>query len=63
MIRDYYYTLPPEAFENREVFKEIYTHPRSSIEDGKGSQDQQWQGMVKELKRHTEKINSEIQTS
>jgi hypothetical protein len=34
MIRDYYLTLPQEAFDDKTVFKEMYSHPKDSVEGG-----------------------------
>ena len=59
MIRDYYLTLPLESFDDKTMFKEQYTHPKVSIEGGEDNQAQEWQGMVKELKRHTELLSQE----
>jgi hypothetical protein len=38
MIRDYYLTLPEEAFEDETMFKKLYSHPKNSVEDGENSQ-------------------------
>ena len=38
MIRDYYLTLPEEAFDNKDMFKESYSHPKVSVE---GTEDAQ----------------------
>jgi hypothetical protein len=38
MIRDYYLTLPQEAFEDKTMFKDLYSHPKNSGEDGENSQ-------------------------
>ena len=57
MIRDYYLTLPKEAFDDTTMFKKFYSHPIDSVEGGEDAQAQEWQGMVKELKRHTEMLS------
>ena len=38
MIRDYYLTLPLEAFDDTSMFKEIYSHPKDSVEGGEDAQ-------------------------
>ena len=38
MIRDYYLTLPKEAFDDTSLFKETYSHPKDSVEGGEDSQ-------------------------
>ena len=38
MIREYYLTLPDEAFDDTSKFKESYTHPRISEENGEDDQ-------------------------
>jgi hypothetical protein len=38
MIRDYYLTLPKEAFDDTSMFKESYSHPKDSVEGGEDAQ-------------------------
>jgi hypothetical protein len=38
MIRDYYLTLPKEAFDDTSMFKESYYHPKDSVEGGEDAQ-------------------------
>jgi hypothetical protein len=38
MIRDYYLTLPLEAFDDKTMFKEFYPHPKNSVEGGEDAQ-------------------------
>ena len=38
MIRDYYLTLPQEAFDDKYMFKEMYSHPKDSVEGGEDAQ-------------------------
>jgi hypothetical protein len=38
MIRDYYLTLPKEAFDDKTIFKETYSHPKVSMEGGEDAQ-------------------------
>jgi hypothetical protein len=34
MINDYYLTLPKKVFEDRSMFKELYSHPKDSVQGG-----------------------------
>jgi hypothetical protein len=38
MIREYYLTLPQEAFDDKNIFKEMYSHPKGSVEGGEDAQ-------------------------
>jgi hypothetical protein len=38
MIHDYYLTLPNEAFYDKTMFKDMYSHPKDSVEGGEDAQ-------------------------
>ena len=59
MIRDHYLTLTDEDFKNEELFPLFYIHPKISESSSTGQGQQEWQGMVKELKLHSEKLISD----
>ena len=61
MIRDYYLTLPDSAFSDSSIFKMEYLSEKESAKENENDQAQQWQGMVKEIKRHSEWLISDAQ--
>jgi hypothetical protein len=70
MINDHYQTLPENIFADVRVFPLTLFHTRAAYtlsqeDDGEGGDDSQnWQGMVNELKKNTERqirqANSEV---
>jgi len=62
MIQSHYLTYSDDVFKDKDLFPPSYVDPKSTDSaDGTNDSDksqQQWQGMVKELKVHSEKLIS-----
>jgi hypothetical protein len=56
MIRDHYLTLNDEDFKNEIFFPPLIKKKLSDSSANAGELGQEWQGMVKELKAHSEKL-------